>query len=143
MTRKWRKLCLEEQLFLAGLFVPFLGLAVGWGYPLVSSLLPSFMRGCIWDKWFGVYCLGCGGTRAFFALIRGHFLRALWYHPLVFYGAVIYALFMGSHGMAFLTRGKIRGMTFHSGYLYAALVILVVNCILKNVLRQAFGILLD
>lgn len=138
-----RERTLEGQLFLAGIFLPFLiaGLWLLGGHLLPR--LPFPFRGCLWDRFLGIYCFGCGGTRAVYALLHGRFLKALWYHPLVPYGAVLYCLFMGSHLLSLLSGGRIRGLKFRSWYLYAALVILVANCLLKNFLRLAWGITLD
>lgn len=133
---------LERQLFKAGLLVPAAGLFL-WGcYCLVKPRIPEFFDGCMWDKWFGVYCLGCGGTRSLISFFTGHPLLSLWYHPMVFYGIVMYFFFMGSHMLSFLSGGRVKGLSFHAWYLYGALIIMVLNCVLKNILRYGFGILM-
>lgn len=42
----------------------------------------------------GLYCPGCGGTRAVKALLRGDFVRSFLYHPFVVYFVVGYVVFM-------------------------------------------------
>lgn len=132
--------CLERQLFIAGLFVPVAGLVLWRIYSLVSLWIPEIFDVCLWDKWFGIYCLGCGGTRALISFFTGHPLLSLWYHPMVFYGIVMYLVFMGSHAVSLLSGGRIRGMAFRAWYLYGAIVLMVLNFILKNILRYGFGI---
>ncbi len=96
---------------------------------------------CVAYRYLGFYCPGCGGTRAFISLLHGHFLQSLWYHPLVLYFAMLYCGFMLSHVFARLTHYRyFHGMRFHNWYLYAALVILGINWILKNILLLCMGI---
>lgn len=42
----------------------------------------------------GLYCPGCGGTRAVKSLLRGDFIRSFLYHPFVPYCAIMYIVFM-------------------------------------------------
>lgn len=138
---KRKAACLEEQLFRLGLIVPVIAVPLYFLY--VEYLLPlSPFKACIWDKVFGIYCPGCGGTRAVGALLHGRFLLAAWYHPFVFYGVCIYCIFMISHILERVSKGCIRGIRFHNWYLYGAVVIIVANCLIKNYLRLRHGIYL-
>ena len=136
---KYAQRSLEEQLYLYG----WLALAAGavgiclyalFLYPLVQDV------GCVFLRMTGFYCPGCGGTRAVIALVHGHFVQALWYHPLVMYGALIYGGFMLSHTLEKLHLFHVRGWQFHNWYLYGAVGILAVNWIVKNVLQFKFHI---
>ena len=42
----------------------------------------------------GLYCPGCGGTRAVKSLLRGDWVRSFLYHPFVPYCAIMYVFFM-------------------------------------------------
>ncbi len=95
---------------------------------------------CVLNAFFGIYCPGCGGTRAVEALLHGHILLSLWYHPLVLYTAVLGGGFMITQTLARLKVPHIKGWRFHDWYLYGAAGILFGNCILKNVLRLCFHI---
>lgn len=130
---------LEDQLFEIGLV--FLVIAAV-GFILYESVLKPVItvRPCLFDTFLRIYCPGCGGTRAVSALFHGHFLKSLWYHPLVPYTAVLYGGFMGSHALNRLGMKKVRGWKFHNWYLYAAVGIIAVNFVVKNVLRIGFGI---
>lgn len=40
---------------------------------------------CVFQSLTGLYCPGCGGTRAVRSLLKGDFLMSFQYHPLVLY----------------------------------------------------------
>lgn len=134
---------LEEQLFVAGLFLPLILLAFYGAGLLTRAFLPAPLQDCVWNRFFHIYCPGCGATRAAVCFFQGHWIRALWYHPAVVYGLILYFAFMGSQGLALLSRHRVRGLAFREWYLYAALVILFANFVLKNLLRQVWGITLE
>ncbi len=51
------------------------------------GMIPSMP--CIIHDVLHIYCPGCGGTRAIFALLNGHVLESLYYNPAVVLGLVI------------------------------------------------------
>lgn len=105
--------------------------------------LKGLIRPCLTHALTGYYCPGCGGTRAFCALLTGHPLRALYYHPIVPYTAAVGGWFMLSQSVQYLSRGKIRiGLNFRPIYLYLAAGILLGNWALRNALLFFFGIAL-
>lgn len=108
---------------------------------LLRRILPPIP--CFFTTVLGIYCPGCGGTRALIAMLHGHFLKALWYHPLIPYMAVIYLGFMLTQGLNRLGFKRIRPWKFHYWYLWGGLILLIANFILKNVLRLGFGILMN
>ena len=59
-------------LILAGLFV--------FSVEVLGFRIPG---GCLFHLVTGFYCPGCGGTRAVKAMLTGHFLKSLCYHPAV------------------------------------------------------------
>ena len=54
----------------------------------------SRLPGCAFFERTGVYCPGCGGTRAVICLIRGDVIRSFMFHPFVLYFAFTYTIFM-------------------------------------------------
>lgn len=130
---------MEKQLFVIGcvLFWLLVGIAavlkLGW-----LDRLPQIP--CMFVLVFGMYCPGCGGTRAAKALLEGRLLTSFFYHPVVLYGAVLYLCFMLTNGLPLIGVKGVRPMKFRNGYLWAGLVLIAVNFVVKNVLLFGFGI---
>lgn len=96
--------------------------------PLGSLLLP-----CLVHELTGFYCPGCGGSRAVSLLLKGDFLKSLYYHPIVLYGMILYSWFMISNTIERLSKGRFHiGMHYKDRYVHIAVVILVLNFIIKN-----------
>lgn len=97
--------------------------------------LQKHMYACVLHTLTGLYCPGCGGTRAIMFLLHGDLLRSFLYHPLVPYAAVVYGWFMISQSIQRLSRNRIRiGMHYRDIYLWIALILLIANFVIKNVL---------
>ena len=128
---------LERQLYIWGLIVLFASVILG--YTFFRFLLPHLTAPCIFLFVTGLYCPGCGGTRAVEALFHGEIFLSLWSHPRVLYTVALYVAFMGSHTLE-LFIPDFKALKFHSWYVYGALGIVIVNCIIKNILLLGFGI---
>jgi hypothetical protein len=105
------------------------------GIPM-GQMLPE----CTFYRITGLYCPGCGGTRAVTALLKGKLLTSLYDHPFVLYLAVYYAAFMGSHTLALATHGKIRGLGFYPAYFYVGVALILAQWLGKNYLLIRYGI---
>lgn len=132
---------LEDQLYIAGIcllaVIPIALLLYRW----LCMHLPLFGLPCILHSFTGYYCPGCGGTRAVYALLHMQLIKAFCYHPLVPYGAAVYLWFMISQTVERLSRRRIRiGMRFREGWLWAALIILIINVLIKDGALFFFGI---
>lgn len=88
----------------------------------------------------GFFCPGCGGTRAFKFLFGGRIIASIICHPLVFYGMAVFSVFMVSHTISIFTKGKIQGMTYRHIYIKIAVVLLILNVVVKNLLKLLFGL---
>ena len=80
----------------------------------------------------GFFCPGCGGTRAFTLLFSGHILGSVACHPLVLYGMTLFSMFMISHTLKIFTRGKIKGFAYRHIYIKIAVMLLILNVLVKN-----------
>lgn len=138
-AKQERNIQQEKGLYQGGwmvaLAVLMLKAAAVWGK--FSFSMPP----CLIHKWTGYYCPGCGGTRAFKELLKGHFWTSFCYHPVVLYGGILYAWFMISHTVEYLSRGKLNiGMKYTDRYLSIAVGIILVQWVLKNIVKIIWGI---
>ena len=49
---------------------------------------------CMFNKITGYCCPGCGGTRAFRALLHGEILKSLYDYPPLLFAVIVYVVFM-------------------------------------------------
>ncbi len=123
---------LDKRMFIYGLVFGLPGLALIFIYPSVSEYIGP--EKCRFLAVTGFYCPGCGCTRAVRSILHGHFLLSFLYNPAVLYGVVLWLLYEGSHILELLHVPHIRGMKFRYGYIYAGIVILLGNWIIKNII---------
>lgn len=90
----------------------------------------------------GLYCPGCGGTRAFFLLFSGHMRQALLHHPAVVYVAAFCFLYLLLNTIKYVSRGKFNGLRYRNLYCYIGIAILIVNVVWKNYMLLAKGVAL-
>lgn len=96
---------------------------------------------CLVHSLLGIYCPGCGGTRAIFALLHGHLLTSFICHPFVPYTAAICGWFLISQTIERASSHRIKiGMHYRDIYLWIALGIVIVNFIVKNALLLLWDI---
>ncbi len=99
-----------------------------------------FHMPCLFHLLTGLYCPGCGGTRAVKYLLTGHPVLSLQYHPLVLYGVTIVVLELISAVIAART-GRRRWYLGHETlFINIAVIILIVNWIFKNYMLVVRGI---
>lgn len=109
--------------------------------------LTGIIPPCLFHQVSGLYCPGCGGTRAVHALLEGDLIASFLYHPFVPYAAILYALFMLSHTVEWITAQKksshetrfTKGLSLKSSYLYAGILLILFQWMVKNLLA-IFGI---
>lgn len=131
----------ETALFFVGWSLVF----VAGGLLLMYRLLPlpyeKLMVPCIFYSLSGLYCPGCGGTRAVSALLHGRILTSFVCHPLVSYTAILGVWFLISQSIERISGHRIKiGMKYRDIYIWAALGIVVVNFIVRNLLLVVWDI---
>lgn len=101
----------------------------------------KLMPPCILHHFTGLYCPGCGGTRAFIALAHGQFLKSLYYHPLVLYVAVCFTWYLLKQITKAIGGGKISIPMPDSKVLISIAALIVgANCVIRNLLYLGWGI---
>ena len=106
-----------------------------------------FSSRCLFHELTGLYCPGCGGTRAVWALLHGKFWLSFCYHPLVLYAAVSAVIFIAYLVSGLLLRLwifslktqetllfqiKNKAARLSALLLWGMLIVLTANFLLKN-----------
>lgn len=78
-----------------GVILFFLGIGAMLLWKVGSLDFLMKYPGCMFERVTGLYCPGCGGTRACFALLRLQLWNSFCYHPAVIYFLAVYLIFMG------------------------------------------------
>ena len=95
--------------------------------------LEKWARPCLLRTILGWYCPGCGGTRATWYFLHGHFLKSFYYYPMVPWVLGLYVVFMGTQALEWITKRRIHGIRFRLWYVWVALILFFVGWIGKNV----------
>lgn len=95
---------------------------------------------CVFHLLTGLYCPGCGGTRAVRYLLKGQLGNSVQYHPLVLYAAVLMLMGGVGAGLARVT-GKPKWRLGNEKLLIAiAIGIVLFNWCWKNYMLVVYGI---
>lgn len=113
----------------------FLGTVLLWN----ALGQPSLPVCWFYTKWH-IYCPGCGGTRAFLALLGGRLLDSLWFHPAVLVGVASVAAYLVTQTLWRL-RGQ-RGwvLCWSDKWLRGILGLMGLHCVVHNLLWFIWGI---
>ena len=130
---------LENGIYLCGLI--FLGLIVLWAAAGYFLKLEFNLPPCLFHRLTGLYCPGCGGTRAVRLLFTGHIWKSFLYHPGVLFAAVLYLWFMVSQTIERFSNGKLKvGLPYSDKFLYWEMAVILLQCLIKNLVKISLGI---
>ena len=98
----------------------------------ILEFLLSFVPPCAFHEFTGLYCPGCGGTRAVRFLVRGNIWKSFIYNPTVLYTVIATFIFF-----AFVVKYKISGKHLNKDkivllMLYIGIAIMILNWIIKD-----------
>jgi len=101
----------------------------------------DIMPPCILHSFTGLYCPGCGGTRAFVALSHGQIFKSFYYHPLIVYTVVCFVWYFTKRATKAISGGKVNIPILKQTTLISiAAIIVIVNWLLRNILQLGWGI---
>lgn len=109
------------------------------GIGRIARLIWPWRFPCLFKLLTGLYCPGCGGTRAVKALLRGKLFLSFLYHPFVPYCMLIAVLLSVSYGLARLTGDEKYRMRYETRYTYIGIAVIAVNFLVKNYFLLARG----
>ena len=95
---------------------------------------------CVFQELTGLYCPGCGGTRAMKALLKADVLSSFLYHPLILYMILMAVMFAVSYLIYVKTKNPKFRLYFENKYVYIGIGIIVINFVVKNYLLLFKGI---
>ena len=95
---------------------------------------------CLFHLLTGLYCPGCGGTRAFRALLAGNLLLSIRYHPLVAYMAVVLTAELVSFGVSRAAKNPRLYLGHEAFFIYTATDLVLANWLFKNYMLAVRGI---
>lgn len=125
----------EQALYWLGWMMLLLLVLVAVAAKLWTDGLGRKLPPCYFHLLTGFYCPGCGGTRAILSLLGGHPLRSFLLHPLVPYTALVGGWFMVSQTVERVSGGRLAiGMKYREGFMWGALLLVVLHFVGKNVL---------
>jgi hypothetical protein len=98
------------------------------------------IAGCWIYRNLHIYCPGCGGTRALYALFRGQIVTSFYEHPAVPLCAATVAVYLTSQTVWRL-RGRVGWrLQYSDRWPRWLLILLLVNCAVRNILLLCFQI---
>ncbi len=96
-------------------------------------------NGCVFRDLVGIYCAGCGGTRAFYYLIHGNIWKSILCNPFVIYMLGVYGVFM-VNTFLYMHTEKIGFKKFPiTGLIYAGVILMIAQSVIRNILYFGFG----
>ncbi|MBR3306002.1 MAG: DUF2752 domain-containing protein [Lachnospiraceae bacterium] len=137
-----RKKELKGRLLSAALYLLlFTVLVYLWRYPAalipfgrIPAYLLQFPGGCILRQTTGLYCPGCGGTRAVLALISGRPAECLKDNPSVYYFAFLLFAYVFSPVFQRLGRGRLYRIRPRAWHFYLLIAIILVWFVVRDIL---------
>lgn len=107
-----------------------------WRFLLGSPPFPA----CWFLTRWHIYCPACGGTRAMEALLQGKILQSLYWNPAVAIGAASVGAYLLSQTLWRLRGRQGWALRYDNRWLWGFLLLLAVNCVLRNALWLSGGI---
>lgn len=108
-------------------------------FGFIGNLL-GIGRDCAFHSITGLYCPGCGGTRAIRELLRGNLRMSLQYHPLVLYAVFVVLLELLTWGLSRLLHRPGLYIRHYRLFVYVGAAIIVANWFYKDYMLVFRGV---
>ena len=108
----------------------------------MEAIVESVRQGypCLFHLLTGLYCPGCGGTRALRALLAGDLALSLRYHPLVFYTAAVFTAELVSCALSRAAKNPRYYLGHEKLFVSIGAVIIAANWLYKNYMLVIRGV---
>lgn len=140
---------MKHRLFKDDLTDTWFKLGIVFGILSIAAVVLFFIFGrylvdgginCAIYTIFHIYCPGCGGTRSFYHMIHGHFIKSILMNPFVPYTYADYLIFMVNTILVKTTK-KLGFQGFPvTATILAGVGLLLVQWVIRNILLLAFHI---
>ena len=131
---------LTHVLFVIGIIAGTAGLVAVIVFIIYGDRIIAGDSGCLFNQITGLYCPGCGGTRAFYHAVHLHFIKSFLCHPIVMYSLAAYFVFMINTLLVKFTR-KLGFPEYPvSVTVYIGVGILLGQWVIRNILVIFWGI---
>lgn len=128
---------ISGRLIIAALyFIPFI-IVINL---LDISLPENLVEPCLLRELTGLYCPGCGGTRALRNMLHGNVIISIIWHPVVIYMFYLAWLYTVSYLVKKVSGGRIENVRVRAWHFFVLVGLLILNFIVKNILLAGFGI---
>lgn len=109
---------------------------------IINQVIQLFRQGipCLFHLATGLYCPGCGGTRATIFLLHGHIGTSIRYHPLVPYVAFVVLLEAAGFLAAKIWKRPELHIRRYDLFTYIGVAIILANWAWKNYMLVVRGI---
>lgn len=136
----FKTLSLKNQIKFKFQTIVLILMAIVWFILVSNHVQPTHISNnkCFFYYNLGIFCPGCGGTRAFENLLYGNFLQSFIYHPVVV--LIVFTLFFSelTYLTYFITRGKILFYELGVKHFVAIDLIFIINFMIKNLIVLYF-----
>lgn len=114
-------------------------LGIGYGIWRYALNMPTISSCWIWQNWH-IYCPGCGGTRSLIALLQGDLIGSFYYHPALPVLVIVLGIYMVSQTVWRLRNKRGWVLHYHRSWVPCMSLILLINCVIRNILWLGFGV---
>ena len=125
-TKDWTYICV----FIFTVFVVFFAMVYIRCFDKIITI-PE----CAVFKNIGIYCPGCGATRAVYSLYNGDVLKSIYYNPIIMYILIVLLLYLITEGISKIIKKENKCILKDVNlYVYCGLVILLINWVIKLIM---------